>query len=261
MITGRLRLISSRAALSGLVLGALLSGCATFSPEEDPVLRKLTELETRLAQVERVMENQSLVSLLTQVQQLSGELSELRDQVEVLNFESAGARDRQRDLYVDIDGRLNNLERGMPGGGSASVGGGMTGANVVGGVDDREAYKTAFGLLEEGRYKEAGSAFAEFVRVYPQSALVDNAQYWLAEALYVEREFAEALTEFGRVLEQYPDSRKIPDALLKTGYSHYELKQWQKARAALERLVAEYPDSTAARLAGQRLERMTGEGR
>ncbi|MBT8137457.1 MAG: tol-pal system protein YbgF [Gammaproteobacteria bacterium] len=211
-------------------------------------------------QVERVMENQSLISLLTELQQVTAELAELRNEVETLKFESEGARNRQRDLYVDIDGRLNALESGAAGGLAAPVtsDGGNAATQAV---SDRDAYKAAFGLLEEGRYDEAGTAFAEFVARYPQSSLVDNAQYWFAEALYVERQFSKALTEFQRVVSEYPDSRKIPDALLKIGYSHYELKKYADSRAALERVVAEHPDSTAARLARQRLERMSGEGR
>jgi len=240
-----------------LLTSAILGACATIPPEEDPVLLKLTELETRMLQVERVLENQGLVSLLTELQQVRGELGELRNQVETLTFEAEGAGNRQRDLYVDIDSRLNALERG----GVAPLAASVESAAGSPGVNDRDDYKAAFGLLEEGRYAEAGAAFSRFVEMYPQSSLVDNAQYWFAEALYVEREFTKALTEFKSVVDNYPESRKIPDALLKIGYSHFELKQYDQARAALQNVIAEHPDSTAARLAGQRLERMSGEGR
>jgi TolA-binding protein len=52
----------------------------------------------------------------------------------------------------------------------------------------------------------------------------------------------------------------MPDALLKIGFCNFELEQWQDARVALTRVVNDYPDSTAARLANQRLQRMTSEG-
>ena len=242
-----------------------LGACSTVPPEEDPVLIKLTQLEDRLARVERVIENQSLVSLVTELEQVRTEMAGLRDQVETMSFEAGNANRRQRDQYVDIDTRLNDLESGM----ATAVRGpmviegvdGVPGAPAVGAVDDRDAYQQAFGLLEEGRYSEASDAFDQFVKTYPDSALVDNAQYWLAESLYVEREFQRALDEFNRVVEDYPQSRKVPDAWLKIGYTHYEMKQWAEARAALERVVAEHSGSTAARLAGQRLERMTNEGR
>lgn len=229
------------------------------------MLIKLTQLETRLQRVERVLDNQSLVSLANELQQLRAEMSELRNQLETLQFEAENARKRQRDLYVDIDTRLNSLEGNVSAAPVATDtvlegdSGAVPGAEAV--LDDRDAYKQAFGLLEQGQYAEASAAFREFVGRYPDSALLDNAQYWLAESLYVERAFEQALAEFEKVVELYPQSRKIPDAWLKIGYTLYELQRYSEARAALERVIAEHAGSTAARLAGQRLERMNREGR
>jgi tol-pal system protein YbgF len=96
---------------------------------------------------------------------------------------------------------------------------------------------------------------------FPDSSLSDNAQYWLAETYYVSQSYGKARKEFTVVVEKYPQSRKIPDALLKIGYCNYELKRFADARKSLQAVVANYPETTAARLAGQRLERMTTEGR
>ena len=52
----------------------------------------------------------------------------------------------------------------------------------------------------------------------------------------------------------------MPDALLKMGFCNYELQRWDQARMALAKVQDEYPETTAARLAGQRLERMKSEG-
>ena len=106
----------------------------------------------------------------------------------------------------------------------------------------------------------AALAFQQFLKTYPDSELADNAQYWLAESHYVTQKFEQALGEFETVISQYPRSRKVPDALLKMGYCSYELGQWESAKASLRRVQSEYPETTAARLAGQRLERMEEEG-
>ena len=55
---------SNRLTLSvaALCTALTLGGCAT-TPQEDPVLTKLTELENRLIAIERVVNNQSLVGL------------------------------------------------------------------------------------------------------------------------------------------------------------------------------------------------------
>jgi len=68
------------------------------------------------------------------------------------------------------------------------------------------------------------------------------------------------LSEFEIVIETFPNSRKVPDALLKMGYCNYELKRWDAARVSLARVQTDYAETTAARLAGQRLQRMGDEG-
>ena len=52
--------------LSGACLVALMAGCASTPPEEDPVQIKLRDLETRIGRIERVMSNQSLLDLANQ---------------------------------------------------------------------------------------------------------------------------------------------------------------------------------------------------
>jgi len=128
------------------------------------------------------------------------------------------------------------------------------------GGSDRDNYQVAFELLKEQRYEPAAMAFEQFLVSFPDSELADNAQYWLAESHYVTKKFEQALGEFETVINKYPRSRKVPDALLKMGYCNYELKQWGAARASLKRVQSEYPETTAARLAGQRLQRMDEEG-
>ena len=130
----------------------------------------------------------------------------------------------------------------------------------VPGGSDRDNYQAAFELLKDQRYEPAAMAFEQFLKSYPDSELADNAQYWLAESHYVTQGFERALGEFEIVITRYPNSRKVPDALLKMGYCNYELEQWGAARDALKRVQGEFPETTAARLAGQRLERMEEEG-
>ena len=115
-------------------------------------------------------------------------------------------------------------------------------------------------MLKEQNYGPAASAFEQFLATFPDSELADNAQYWLAEAHYVTQQFDLALSEFEVVIESFPESRKVPDALLKIGYCNYELERWEDARESLTRVQAQYAESTAARLAGQRIQRMDEEG-
>jgi len=242
-----------------------LGGCSLFEtqPTEDPVQAQLDDLDRRMQAIERIVQNQSLINLTQQVSAMERRDSELQGQVESLEYDSETTADRQRQLYADLDARIRELEASLQASNSRSVMDGGTlspGQLPVPEGSDRDNYQAAFELLKEQRYEPAAMAFQQFLVTYPDSELADNAQYWLAESHYVTQMFDEALGEFEVVITEFPRSRKVPDALLKMGYCSYELKQWDAARASLERVTAEYPETTAARLAGQRLERMDEEG-
>jgi tol-pal system protein YbgF len=241
-----------------------LGGCELMQPQgEDPVLVKLTELEQRLAAIERVVQNQSLVNMTQQVSSLERRSDELQGRIEELEHHASTTAERQRDLYIDLDARIQELETAVQSRHAPSVLDGGTlspGQLPVPGGSDRDNYQAAFELLKEQRYEPAAMAFEQFLKSYPDSELADNAQYWLAESYYVTQGFDRALADFRIVITRYPDSRKVPDALLKMGYCNYELKQWEAARTALRRVQDEFPETTAARLAGQRLQRMEEEG-
>ncbi len=237
---------------------AWLTGCASTAPEEDPVVQKLTELDGRLLRIERVLANQSLLDLSQRIEAAQAETRTLRGQLDELQHQLSQTKDQQRDMYADADRRLAALEGG---GARAATGGSGSSELPVPQGDDRANYQAAFDLLKDGKYPEAISGFRQFLTTFPNSALADNAQYWLGESHYVTKQYTDALRHFRTVLEKYPDSRKTPDALLKIGFCNYELKNWPEARSSLSQVVQRFGDTTAARQASQRLARMDGEGR
>jgi tol-pal system protein YbgF len=267
--------VTSRASIGAAGLALLaLAGCAT-SPEEDPVQIKLNDLDTRVARIERVVANNSLLELSNQMGELRADLRAVHNDIDQLNHSLETSRKQQHDLYADLDQRLKSLEA-RTGGAAAPAGGGVGAAAgaaagsgaVIGAAagngqavpgTDTAAYQAAFGLLKESQYDQAIVAFQQFLAAYPDSSLADNAQYWLGEAYYVNKSFPEALSSFQRVVTKYPQSRKVPDALLKVGYCDYEIKQWQTARDTLSQVAANYPDTPAGKLAQQRLDKMTAE--
>jgi tol-pal system protein YbgF len=251
--------------LSGACLVALaMAGCAS-SPEQDPVQIKLNDLDTRLARIERVVTNQSLLDLANQGDSLRSDLRAMRNDVDLISNNLEASRKQQRDLYADLDRRMKSLEsRGGAGAGSAAgagdaASGGAGADSSAPGSDDKAAYQTAFNLLKDGQYDRAITAFQKFLIVYSDSSLADNAQYWLGEAHYVNKSFPEAQGAFQRVVDKYPQSRKRPDALLKIGYCQYELKQWDSAKGTLSQVATKFPDTTAGHLAQQRLDKMATE--
>jgi tol-pal system protein YbgF len=260
-------------SIAACVAAWTLVGCAATPPEEDPVQIKLKDLDGRLARIERVMANQSLLELSNQLEALRSDVRAMHNDVDQMNNALEASRKQQRDLYSDLDRRMKSLETR---GGAASVaapapaataagaaavvaaGEGSTDAGTAN-VDDKVAYQSAFNLLKDGQYERAIVAFQKFLGAYPDSSLADNAQYWLGEAFYVNKAYPEAQAAFQRVIDKYPQSRKVPDALLKIGYCRYETKQWDGAKEVLTQVTKQYSDSPAGRLAQQRLEKMAME--
>lgn len=252
---------NATAVRAGLVAAAVavLSGCVTTPPEADPVVQKLSDLDSRLLRLERVLGNQSLLDLSQRIEAAQSEARMLRGQLDELQHAAAQSQTQQREMYGDVDRRLSALE-GNPGAAASSATPPVGGLPIPSG-DDRANYQAAFDLLKDAKYPEAISAFKNYLTTFPNSALADNAQYWLGEAHYVTKQYPDALRDFRTVLEKYPESRKIPDALLKIGYCNYELKNWGEARSALGQVVQRFGDTTAARLASQRLAKLDSEGR
>jgi tol-pal system protein YbgF len=254
-----------RLSAACLVAVWALSGCASTPPDEDPVQIKLKDLDTRLARIERVMANQSLLDVSNQLEALRSDVRAMHNDVDQLSNAVDAGRKQQRDMYTDLDQRLKNLE--SRGGAASSAGAAAgTGAAAAAGAqadsssgEDKASYQGAFSLLKDGQYDKAIAAFQKFLATYPDSSLADNAQYWLGEAYYVNRAFPEAQAAFQRMVDKYPQSRKLADALLKIGYCRYELKQWESAREVLGQVVARFTDTPAARLAQQRLDKMSAE--
>jgi tol-pal system protein YbgF len=265
--------VSARASLglSAVCLAAwALSGCASTPADEDPVQIRLKDLDTRLERIERVMQNQSLLDVSNQLEALRSDVRGMHNDVDQLNNALDTGRKQQRDMYADLDQRLKNLEsrgRTASSTGAASAGAASApGSTVAAGApadssngEDKASYQAAFNLLKDGQYDRAIVAFQKFLITYPDSSLADNAQYWLGEAYYVNRAFPEAQAAFQRMVDKYPQSRKLGDALLKIGYCRYELKQWESAREVLGQVVARFTDTPAARLAQQRLDKMSAE--
>ncbi|NIW86611.1 MAG: tol-pal system protein YbgF [Gammaproteobacteria bacterium] len=272
-----------------VVLAAVLLGSTVFAQSGAS-----GSLEQRVERLERILDNRTLVQLLDEVELLRREIQELRGQVELQSHTLSQLKDRQRDLYLDIDRRLQRAEaaRSRPAtaeagaqGAQESVQGASGSQESVQGaaaetteaqttvaavapepqaadidpVAEQRAYQQAFNLLKAGRYGEAVKAFDAFLSEYPTGKYADNAQYWLGEAYYVTRQFEPALAEFRKLVSEHPSSQKVSHGLLKIGYIHDELGQSDEARRVLSDLIERYPDSTAARLARERLQRIRGQ--
>ncbi len=240
------------------------------------------QLSARIQRLEQQLSSTALLEMLDKNERLQSEIQQLRGAVEEIQHKLDTMEKRQQGLYLDLDKRLLALEGGgviapiSKENGTGQEAGGLSekkpaqpakGAQPVAeqtkplSGNEESSYRQAFGLLKDGRYKEAISGFEHVLEVYPNGKYAGNAQYWLGESYYVTRDFDAARASFAKVIENHPDSTKVPDAMLKLGFIEYEQSQWKHARKSLKSIIKQYPESVAAGLAQQRLELMKSEGR
>ncbi|MDB5805169.1 MAG: ygbF [Betaproteobacteria bacterium] len=205
--------------------------------------RRIDDLNSRLENQTRVQ-----VDMNAQLEQLKADMARLRGQIEVLTNDLENAQKRQKDFYVDLDGRLRKVEPPPP------PEPGKPAPPPT--ADEQRAYDSGLNLVKTSNYKSAAETFAQFLRTYPSSQLAPAAQYWLGNSLFALRDFKGAIAAQTRVIELWPQDIKAPDAMLNISSAQAELKDNRAARATLEDLVKRYPTSDAAKLAPERIKRL-----
>lgn len=260
---------------------------ATTQTSSAPVTAKSNmSADERLQRLERLIDSQGLVDILLKLQALQKEVQQLRGDVETQTHIADELKKRQRDLYVDLDRRMLQIERN---GSSVSKGNTYsarpavpensdnppsvpatsatgiestfkseiqapavkseqsTAANKpIDPIKEQNAYQKAFDLLRELRYEQAIIAFRQFIKDYPNGRYAHIAQYWLSEASYAQRHFKQAITDYQDLVTNYPNSPKLAEAMLKIGYSYSELGQDKAALDVIDKLLRLYPNTTAA---------------
>jgi tol-pal system protein YbgF len=141
----------------------------------------------------------------------------------------------------------------VPGGPIGDAGTGTPGGAAAG--DDAAAalYNSAQNQFNRGAYATARAGFAEYLRIYSDSELAPDAQFYLARTHEETDDPAAALAEYARVLELYPNSRRAPSALYASGRIELDRGNTQDAIEFFSRVVRGYPNSDEAILAERRL--------
>lgn len=240
------------AALAVALLCASLGAQAALF-EDDEARRAILDLRQRVEAMRQQAEQRqneenaqlrrSLLELQTQIEQMRGDLQRMTGQNEQLTRTVTEMQQRQG----EIDDRLKKSEPSK-----VTVDGREFSA------DPREKadFEAALGIFRGGQFAQAQTAFAEFVKRYPQSGYNASALFWLGNAQYATRNYNEAIANFRSMLSLAPDHAKAPEAVLSIANCQIELKDTRAARRTLEDLTKAYPQSEAAQAGRERLSRL-----
>jgi len=216
---------------------------------------KETELEARIVNLEAVIKSGSLNDMLNQIELMKQEVSKLRGDMETLRHLNATVEQRQKDLYQDLDGRLRRIEE-------KSTAGSLPTPNKVAETpptpeikvpSDQEVYDQANVLLDGLKNKEAFQAFTDFIKQFPNSALLPDAKYALANAQFNLKNYKATIGTYQKLLDQHPDFEKNPEALLGLANAQIQLALIPEAKKSLKDLIKKYPKSDVIQNAQKRL--------
>jgi len=249
--------------------------------QQAPVTRGGTSIDDRLSRVERLLEGQALFDLVNQIDTLQRELQRMRGELEQHSYELEQLRNRQRDLFVDIDRRLQKLEGGRTGLSPATMAPTVpmvlsdSGDNpplevltpatepiepdgaeqapplsveTQASVDQAAAPAPLSTPSAESQAAAAPGAVPGSVATLPAGAVaVDPA---LAEASYREAfgllkagRYDESIAAFNAYLVEFPTSTYADNAQYWLGEAYYVMRQFEAAIGEYQKLIQSYPQS------------------
>lgn len=215
---------------------------------DDEARKQIQQLGERVLKLEDANRQQTraLLDLQGQIEALNAEIRGLRGQNEELAHGLQDAERREKDFYVDLDARLRQLESSNLAAPAAAGGAEAAPSDPDDPVAANRAYEAAYALYKGGSQASAAKAFLEFLKKYPESVHVPNAQFWLGNALFALKDYEGALEVYRELRKNYPSYPRDADVLFSIAGCQQQLKQGKDAQKTLKQLVTKYPSSEAA---------------
>jgi len=210
-------------------------------------------LDQRVAKLERMLDSGALLKLLQSVEELKAEVRDLRGQLEQQQHAISQMTDRQRELYLDVDRRMQRVEAGgaaigataaaassgpgtaPPAGTGTGTGGTAVGVSPTGSSSGSGA--AAVGVASVGAATQAATAQASADPVKEQQA------YQTAFNLLKAGRYDQAAKAFQKFLAEYPSGKFSDNAQYWLGESYYVTRNFDNALREFTMLVDEHPES------------------
>ena len=248
--------LSKKAVLPFLIYGAAVN--AAPAPVESVNAGSVNE---RVEVLERMVETRSKAQhrIQGQLDEMQQEVNEIRGELELHSYKLEQILQRQRELYLEIDKRIEAaMKTPAP---SVPVDVVSTNEQPELSADENELYDRAVNLiLKDKKYDQAIPEFQSFLKQFPSSSYAPNAHYWLGLLLFNKQDWKNSEHHFTQVVSFYPDSSKRADSILKLGVISQHQNNQAKAMQLYEQVVSEYPDSSVRKLADARIKSLKQGG-
>lgn len=250
--------ILRNAVVVALVALALPSVARADKKEFLALTQQIAMLQGQVAEADqaRLDAQKDLKRILDMLVEQSALVKKLQQDLKVQDERTLVGIKELQDRVSDVSDRLRTSSLQPPTGSSglpAGPGATQSLTPSAPAIAPRDLYQQAYSDFARKNYELSIQGFQEYLRLYRDTELADNAQYWVGECLQAQGKYEDAVTAFNALLRDFIDSDKIPDARYKKGVALEALGR--KSQAALEyRFVVErFPNSPAARLAREKL--------
>jgi len=264
--------VSFKRSLSILLFVEVLLSPAVFAANKAPVTTPTSPaMEKRLANIERLLQSSGLLDMLQQIELLQQEIAKLRGEIEVNNHVIEQMKNRQRDLYTDIDRRLQSIETPATGNQSPTVKAPDTNPplETLGQIEtvtppetqDQAQAETLALTLDETTIQTQPHTVSSTVSAgsTPNKALSEpesepvkktesdevqiQAEYQQAFKLLKQSQYDQAIKAFDTFLKAHPKNRYSDNAQYWMAEALYVKRQYEDAIKEYNNLVTNYPDS------------------
>ena len=210
----------------------------------------------RIDKLERLLQSQGLLDMLQELDALRSEVNQLRGQIEVQNNTIKQLKNRQRDIYTDIDRRIQRVETDHTVPPSRTESSApplkvMPATEPDLSISDKETGPAL--TIEQVETEPADTEpDEETTAMAPEtipSAPVNTdpaeiqAEYQQAFKLLKKSQYDQAIKAFEQFISLYPDSEYADNAQYWLAEAYYVTRRYEQAITEYNKLVSQYPDS------------------
>ena len=221
---------------------------------ESGVIRQVEDMDQRLSRLERQLDSQGLVEMMSGMDRLQQEIQQLVGQIEEQNHSLENLQKRQRDLYLDIDKRIRALEEARAAAPAIAPAAVASPAPAMPANSGFAAAPPATGSVSPGRPAvapaPAAPSQAEPAAATPATAnpvqpdgQLERKNYEFAFNLLKQGQYDQAVAAFQAFMKTYPTGRFSDNAQYWLGEANYVQRRFNDALAEFDKVVKNYPNS------------------
>lgn len=216
-------------------------------------------LDKRLTLIEHKLDNAALGEMANQMEALRQQVQNLRGENEQMQRQLQELKERQRNIYSDIDSRLRELEQGTTDPSSSTKSQNPSSSSTISPKTDKttagregispgdavNANVSSDGGTAQKKNQAGGGGKVAAQNGPPvDSTGGEHEAYERAFNTLKEGRYAKSQQEFNELLHRYPEGQYSDNARYWLGESYYAGRQFDQAKGQFQKVLDDFPHST-----------------